>query len=185
MKAITLIDKWSKDKNTEQSDNIDALKKYISHLKSKRPLVVWLGTGERGLESEKIKLQYVYQFKKDIAENVILIEKPEDETDQSNLLALFLYRNPVSFYYCCLAYDGKINPRIISKEVSELELPLELEGSRVKDNDILLLFLDDDKSKIDHLLDGLCKQSKMRDILTANPPKIFVLILMKTPSNKE
>lgn len=185
MNAIKLIEKWDTDENNDQRDNIDALKKYIASLNSKRPFIIQLDAEDRGLEGEKIKLQHVFQFERTIADNITLIEKPEDETDQRNYLAVYLYRNPSLFYYCSFAYDGKINPRIISREVGELELPLDVEGKQVKDNDIIFVFLDDEKNKVDNVLDGICKQKRMKDILITNTPKILVLILLKSSSDKK
>ena len=141
-------------------------------------------TGDRSIASDKIKLQRIYQYERTIADNITLIDKPEDETDQRNYLLVKLYHNPSLFYHCSFAYDGKINPRIISREATELELPFELEGKKVKDNDITLILLDGKKNKVENVLDGICRQDKMKNLLLANEPEILVLILIKSASDK-
>lgn len=179
MKASEMIEKWETGEDDGQRATISVLKKYIARLHSKHPVVIHVPTGDRGIEGDRIQMENVYEYERTIAENITLIEIPEDETDQRNYLSVILSQNPSLFYYCSFAYDGKINPRIISREVSELELPLDVEGNKVKANDIIFIFLDDEKSKIDNVLGGICRQTKMRDFLIANAPKILVLILIK------
>jgi len=182
MKASDLIEQWENDDNPGQKDNINALNKYIRRLHSKKPITFKLPTGDRAIESDRIQLQTIYEFERTMTDNITLIGKPKEDTDQGHLLSVALYRNPSLFYHCSFAYDGKINPRIISQEVSELDLPLEIEGKKVKDNDVIFIYLHDEKDKVDNVLDGLCKQNKIKHVLSTHNPKILILILIKSPS---
>lgn len=185
MNALEMIGKWEVANHKNQKETINVLKKYILRLHDKSAIVIKLRTGLRGIESESIHLNPIYEFERTINDNITLIEKPEDETDERNYLSAILYHNPSLFYYCSFAYDGKINPRIISREVSQLELPLEIKREKVKDNDVIFIFLDDEKSRVDKVFEGVCKQMKMKDILIANATKILVLILLISPADKE
>jgi len=184
MKASDLIKEWDTNSDHNQRENIGALQRYVKRLQSKKSVVIHFETGDRGTEGSKIKFETIYECERTIQDKTILIEKHENETDQRNSLALMLYRYPSTFYHCCLAYDGKINPRILSKEASELKPPLKIDGNKVKDNDIVFIFLDNDKNKVDNVLAGLCQQKRMKDILKASAPKILVLILLKSASSK-